>query len=138
MSSRDDKRRAERIAAAFVAHHGGRDVFTSRAARFGRVDLWACDAVGLLPRGLLGIQVTTGDSSAVSARRRKLEFITWPEGARVGLMQVTRAEGRRIRYLYRVDWYVPTEGLFDAVPDRQWAGWGEWTEAPRPWWDSKA
>ena len=130
MSKKDDQRRAEKIALAWMLDKGARHPVKSGGSRFQRVDIWAADVVAFLDNGIVAVQVTTGTeaSDAVGQRRRKLAAIGWPICAYVVLMQVRRVPGRLIAYEYRITTYALGT----------WGGFNAWMPVPREWWDSKA
>ena len=135
MSKKDDQRRAEKIALAWVLSRGGRHPVKSGGPRFQRVDIWAADVVAFLDDGIVAVQVTTGGQQAQSLRRIKLARIDWPTCAGVALMHVERLPGRLIAYQCRTDWYQAKALVEES---REWIGFGEWVSVPRAWWDPKA
>ena len=110
---------AERAAEWFAREHQG-CVVTVRAVKtqWQRQDLFACDCLGKRADGsLVCIQVTAGDSSNASPRRRKLEAIPWGPQDTVLLLQLTSnpnpANRRKMQWYFRVQRYECAE-------------WGKW------------
>lgn len=95
--------------------------------RYARQDLFAADVLGKTDMGqLVAVQVTTGGSSAVAARRRKLEAVPWSRQDVVLLFEYRETrEGRKKRYWFRVHEYCP---MFD-----RWAVQDNLIEIPREW-----
>jgi hypothetical protein len=84
-------RRLAEVAAEHYCYEVLGCVRTVRAVanRFQRQDLFASDVLGRKPDGTLcAIQVTSGQSSAVSTRKRKLEKEIWHSSDTVLLLQL--------------------------------------------------
>lgn len=105
-------------------------VATRRAHRtkFQSVDFFGADTVGKLADGShVYIQVTAGQDSAVTARRRKLEIYPWHVTDTVLLLQLRStddpANSRRKLWFFRVhrfkdmQWSTDVE---DVEVDRKW------------------
>jgi hypothetical protein len=107
MTAKDDWAKAERAAEHWLRALGC--VATRRAVRvrFQQVDFFGCDVIGRHAEGgTLWVQVTCGDSSAVAARRRKIEAFQWSPSDGVYLLEMrSKTEGRRITYWFRVHYY---------------------------------
>jgi len=88
------KRREAEVASEWYAKivHGA--VITVRAMKtqWQRQDLFASDCVGKRADGShIYLQVTAGQATAVSARKRKLEAVPWHESDTVELLQLIQA-----------------------------------------------
>ncbi len=99
---------AER-ACEWYAHEIMDCVRTVRAVRtqWQRQDMFACDVLGKRDDGsLVGIQVTAGQNTAVTARKRKLEAEIWHEDDIVQLLQLVSTDnpgkGARRLWFFRV------------------------------------
>lgn len=123
-------RSAAERAAVWYAHIVHGCIITRRAVRtqFQSVDMFAADIVGKHQDGShVYLQVTAGQSSAVTARRRKLEKIPWHESDTVELLQLVQTENpanaRRKLWFFRVHvyneagWSTKEEAL--AIP-KEW------------------
>ena len=120
-------------------------VVTRRALRtkFAKVDFFASDVLAKRVDGShVYIQVTAGQASAVTARRRKLEKIPWHESDTVQLLQLVQTEdpanSRKKLWFFRVHKYEQERGEWwtemEAVPvPRHWfKAWkGDETDDPR-------
>ena len=87
----------------YLCEHTRRPVRT----RFQKQDFFACDVVGKTADGNhIYAQVTTGDSSAVAARRRKIEAIPWHESDTVIILQMKSEKiGNKRRFWFRIHHY---------------------------------
>ncbi|MCP5007691.1 MAG: hypothetical protein GY941_27715 [Planctomycetes bacterium] len=109
---------------------------TVRAVRtqWQRQDMFASDVLGKRADGrLVALQVTAGQSAAVTARRRKLEREIWHPLDTVQLLQLvsTNNPGRGARKLwfFRVHEYQRPEG----VKANCWVTWPGAVPVPREW-----
>lgn len=95
---------------------------TRRALRtpFNKVDLFGADAIGIRPDGSkCFVQVTAGQSSAVTARRRKLERYPWAVDDYVAIWQLVEApaSGRGKDWRFDVHVYRCTSGTWSWTHD---------------------
>ncbi len=90
-----------------------------------RQDMFACDVLGKRPDGsLVALQVTAGQSSAVAARKKKIEDEIWHKDDIVQILQLvaTKNPGRGARKLwfFRVYEYKAKQKVWffkqDAIP----------------------
>ena len=130
--TKSDRGPVERAAEHFAVSLGA--VSTVRAVRtqWQRQDLFGCDVLGLRENGdLIGIQATSGENSAVTARRRKLEAHPWAASALVLVVQLRKlpdpANARRLQHFFRVHEYALVGGR------RAWGVWNEAPAVPREW-----
>lgn len=123
------KRREAEVAAEHCLRHEFGCIDTARAIRtqFQTVDIFACDVVGKDCRGLTYYaQVTTGQSQAVSSRRRKLESIHWHSLDTVMILQLSfRPDGRKKRWHFVVHDYDTDTG--------SWKKWETVIAVPGEW-----
>lgn len=85
------------------------------ATKFQRQDLFASDVLGRKPDGTLcAIQVTAGQASAVSARKRKLEREVWHSSDIVLLLQLywEKGKGNKKDWFFKV-WEYTCDNLSD-------------------------
>lgn len=94
--------------------------------RFQRQDIFGADVVGRHSLGVIYAQVTTGGSSAVSARKKKLKTINWfHEFEEVLMLQVlTKKVGRKNVSEFRIWELDPVQG---------WLEWDELVAIPSEW-----
>ena len=108
--------KSKRPEAERAAEHYAREVchcvLTRRPVRtqWQSIDFFAADIVGKKKNGShVYIQVTAGQASSVSARRKKLEKIPWHESDKVQLAQLVQtpnpANARKIDYFFRIHEY---------------------------------
>lgn len=102
------------------------------ATQWQRQDLFAADCIGKRSDGsFVAIQVTAGDSSNASPRRRKLERVPWSITDTVLLLQLTStpnpANRRKISWWFRVHSYREQGG------QREWIVWDEAVPVPSQW-----
>lgn len=109
-SKRGDAERA----AEHYCHDQMKCVITRRAVRtkWQKQDFFGCDVIGKRADGVhVYVQVTAGQHSAVTARRRKLEDIPWHKTDIVHLLQLVQTEdpanARRKLWFFRLHMYVP-------------------------------
>ena len=128
LMSKQDRRWAELAAEWMVA-----DVFncihTRRAlkTKFAKVDFWASDVMGMNKFGeKYFIQVTAGQDSAVSQRRKKLEKYSWHELDTVMVAALRKEKvGRSYKYHFILHEYNATTKVWEnnksqiTVP-REW------------------
>jgi hypothetical protein len=118
---------AERAAEWYCRiHHDCTHTVRAVKSRFNRQDLFASDCVGKKASGAhVYIQVTAGQASAVTARRRKLEAIPWHESDTVELIQLVRFEEEK-EWRFRIN-------VYDHVGSKKW--WMKGTVVIDPaWW----
>lgn len=121
---------AERAAEWYLAkiHHC---IHTVRAVRtkWQREDLFGSDVVGKNKKHTYYVQVTAGQDSAVTARRRKLEAIPWLPSDVVELLQLRQTEdpanARRKLWFFRVHRY--------DFRTSQWSTLEQAVPVPRLW-----
>lgn len=108
-------------------------IITRRAIRtqFQSVDFFASDIVGKRSDGShVYVQVTAGQSTAVSARRKKLEQYPWHQTDTVELLQLVQtpdpANARRTKYFFRVHEYR-------LLPGKGSGGFGTDNKSARRW-----
>jgi hypothetical protein len=94
---------------------------TRRALRlpYNKTDLFGCDVLGMAPTGQKAyVQVTAGQSSAMSKRRRKLERYPWAVDDYVAIWQLKEVPGKGNRKLwsFRVNVYQFDE----ETGERKW------------------
>ncbi len=127
-TSRNRQRQVECAAEHFLRVELG-CVNTVRAVktRFQRQDLFACDVLGkrLGTGDLVGMQVTCGDSTAVRARRRKLEAVQWSSLDRVLLGEFRSEQQGRGKY----HWFR----MHELYSTGAWRVWPEPVEVPKAW-----
>jgi hypothetical protein len=114
-------------------------VLTRRALRtkYAKVDFFASDVVGKRPNGThVYLQVTAGQDSAVTARRRKLEAIPWHPTDTVQLLQLVQtpdpANGRRTLWFFRVHEYG-SKWLKTNIKTITWRTYSQAVPVPRVW-----
>ena len=98
------------------------------------VDFFGSDIVGKMADGShVYIQVTAGQYSAVTARRRKLEKIPWHPSDAVLIAQLVGtqdpANARRKKHFFRVHEYA----FWDRKDRRSWQTWDQAIDVPREW-----
>lgn len=127
-------RSAAERAAVWYCHEKHNCVITRRAVRtrFQSVDMFAADIVGKhLDGSHVYLQVTAGQSSAVTTRRRKLEKIPWHTSDTVELLQLVQTEdpanAKRKLWFFRVHEYDPMKG---------WSTQNEAFPIPKEWFRS--
>ena len=130
-----NKRREAECAAEWYAHEDHFCVLTRRAVRtqWQKVDFFGADVVGKTASGQhVYLQVTAGQSSAVTARRRKLEAIPWHKTDTVELLQLIQTEdpanARRKLWWFRVHRFAAPAG-----GARVWETDEEAVRVPREW-----
>ncbi len=113
------------VAAEWYAYEVLGCIRTVRAVRtkYQRQDMFASDVLGRKPDGtLVAIQVTAGQSQAVTARKRKLEKEIWHKTDTVLLLQLyweQNPKNKRGKLWYFKVWeYV--YGHPNLTPDRHW------------------
>lgn len=109
-ATRQDAGRAERAAEHFAKKKLA-CVETRRVCktRFNKVDFFGADIVGKQIDGShVYIQVTSGQGSAVSARKRKLEPHIWHSSDRVYLLRMVKykIEEKRLVYEFHIYEYI--------------------------------
>ena len=97
-------------------------VATRRALRttYAKVDFFACDVIGVQPDGRrIWVQVTAGQLSAVTARRKKIEKYPWHDSDKVYVWQLVErpdpASPARKEWFFR-----PWEYSIHPCPPRHW------------------
>ncbi len=111
-NAKSKRAEAERAAVWFAVEAMG-CVHPRRAVKtqYQSVDFWGCDVMGKRPDGSkVFIQVTAGQDSAVTARRRKLEQNEpWHQSDTVLLLQLVQtqdpANARRTNWFFRIHAY---------------------------------
>ena len=133
-SKRSDAERASE----WYAHEIEGCVITRRAvaSRFHKVDFFGADVMGFRKNGeKVFIQVTAGQSQAVSARRKKLEKTPWHPTDTVLLLQLRSTEdpanARRKLWFFRVHRYY-TNSKIDG-PVKVWSTDPEACVVPKEW-----
>ena len=104
-------------------------VATRRALRtkYSKVDMFGCDVVGVDEDGYrIWVQVTAGQLSAVSARRRKLEKYPWHPTDMVMVWQLSSrpGKGRRKEWYFKA-WEYEYLPYSDSKTGREWRIWDE-------------
>jgi len=134
------RRGAAERAAQWYVHEVHFCVISRKAIRtkWQKVDFFACDVVGKAPSGKhVYVQVTTGQSSAVSVRRRKLEQIPWHPTDAVDLIQLIHTldpnDARKKRWWFKVHRYEPT-----ANGSRRWVTDDELVPVPSSWFKTRS
>lgn len=114
-------------------------VLTRRSirTRFNKVDFFCCDTVGKKQDGThVYIQVTAGNNTQVTKRRRKLESVPWHETDTVELLQLIQtpdpANARRKHWFFRVHVYY----LERVKGFRQWITLEKAVQIPKYWFRS--
>jgi hypothetical protein len=105
-------------------------------SQYQSVDFFASDVVGKRADGVhVYVQVTAGQASAVSTRRKKLEKIPWHPSDVVELVQLIQApdptNARKTQYFFRVHTFAE-----HTSPDgwkRQWKTLETAIPVPREW-----
>jgi len=103
------------------------------------IDFFAADIVGKRNDGShVYVQVTAGQSSAVSERRKKLERIPWHTTDTVQLVQLVQtpdpANARRTKYYFRVHEYLlGGESKKDSGNGRGWITHEVAIDVPKEW-----
>ena len=76
-------------------------VYKALRSRFHRQDFWGADVMGMRKNGSkVWIQVTTGGSSAVSARKKRLMHL-WGQDDTVLMMQISGRHGKYFMTVWR-------------------------------------
>lgn len=118
--------KTKRVEAEYAAEWYAREtlgcVLTRRPVRtkWQAVDFFGADVLGKLGDGSTAwVQVTAGDHSCVSERRRKLEGVPWNSLDIVRLLQLRSTEdpanGRRRLWWFRV--HLFESGVWSTLPD---------------------
>jgi len=115
-------------------------VATRRALRtkFAKVDMFACDVMGVRADGTrVFVQTTSGQTAAVLTRRRKLEAYPWHHSDYVAVWQLTErasvSNPRRKDWFFRVWEYTP--GWQDGK--REWAVQDDPIPVKREWFKAR-
>ena len=111
-------------------------VATRRALRthYAKVDMFGCDVVGVDEDGWrTWVQVTAGQTSAVTARRRKLEAYPWhvTDGVYVWQLQ-SRQSGRKKEWYFNV-WEYEWCSYLGPKGQRHWIRHGLVTRIKPEW-----
>ncbi len=131
-----NKRREAEVACEWYAHDIMGCIRTVRSVRtqWQRQDMFSCDVLGKCPDGtLVALQVTAGQSQAVTARKRKLEKEIWHVSDKVQLLQLfSEQKGRGKLWFFKVYEYYQQQKAWmtgnDAVPvPKEW--FKKWKEA---------
>lgn len=111
-------------------------ILTRRPVRtkFQSVDFFGADIVGKRIDGThVYVQATAGQSSAVTARKKKLEVVPWHESDTVQLIQLVQtpnpANARKTDYYFRIFVYEANK----EASQRTWKKEDEAVSVPREW-----
>ena len=101
-----------------------------------RVDIFSADVASKDKDGKVTyIQVTAGQDSAISVRKKKLEKIPWHYSERVLLVQLKQRQevinARRKEWFFKVWEFMP-----DVGGHRNWELWTDPVNIPRKWFKS--
>lgn len=132
-NAKSKRTEAERAAEHYaIKTLGCYDTIRAVRTKFQHQDLRGGDVIGFNGDGDVIIQVTAGQDSAVTARRRKLEKIMWRSFDRVLLLQLVQTEdpgaGRKKLWWFRVHEYR----LIIKSP-REWITHEAAVPIPREW-----
>lgn len=132
------KRAEAERASEWYAIHFHKCVVTRRAtrSRFQKIDFFGCDTMGKKKDGtMVFIQVTAGNNTQVTKRRRKLEAIPWQDTDRVELLQLIQtinpANARRKKWYFRIHCYRRA-----AAGYREWVTEVQAYSIPKLWFKS--
>jgi hypothetical protein len=137
--------KSKRLAAERAAVHYAYDVCgcvhhaAAIRTQWQRQDIFAADVVGKRRDGShVYLQVTAGQAAAVTARRRKLEAISWHDSDAVYLLQLVQTEdpacGKRTLWFFRVHAYV---NFGHGANERRWTTWEAACPVPAEWFKAR-